>query len=406
LHSVFTKPYNTEADAEKKRTQKAVATAQLITDVLAQTSDDDEYIPAAKVRIGIDSGTALAVNNGRHGNREPLFLGNPANHAAKIAGKGKAQGIFLTNAARQVLGLAELDKPEYTPLTNTEITVCQEAAGLDVSVDSVVREWREDLKNNPLGNISFFSHTPPLSTMDIESLTPANSRRQDAISLYADISGFTAYVADHIDENTEDVVRVLHVVRAELERVLSTEFLGRRVRYIGDCVHGLFCEGTSSKTDEVESVSNATLLAGGLRSSFNAAIERLSEEGYATGVLGLAIGFEYGPMNVTRLGLKGDRIRCSVSRGVIASEAKQRSCYGDETAIGDCAYKVASEAVRKLFTKTQKAKSLDYAEAVDALADAGDETAKKARSLAFIGSPAIAKAQEQSVRPYASGTSN
>ena len=40
--------------------------------------------------------------------------------------------------------------------------------------------------------------------MDIYSLTPANSKRQEMVSLYADIDGFTAYVADHINEKTDD----------------------------------------------------------------------------------------------------------------------------------------------------------------------------------------------------------
>jgi hypothetical protein len=35
LHSLFTKPYNSEDDGEKKRIQRAVATAQLIIDVLS-----------------------------------------------------------------------------------------------------------------------------------------------------------------------------------------------------------------------------------------------------------------------------------------------------------------------------------------------------------------------------------
>ena len=50
--------------------------------------------------------------------------------------------------------------------------------------------------------------------MDIPALTPGNSRRQEAVSIYADIDGFTAYVADNIEENAENVVRVLHVLRA------------------------------------------------------------------------------------------------------------------------------------------------------------------------------------------------
>src|SRR5690606_4393839 len=78
LHAVVTKPYG-DAD-ERERVASAVAIAKLTMDVLAQTGDTDEHIPNAKVRVGIDSGLALAVNNGRRASREPLFLGAPANH--------------------------------------------------------------------------------------------------------------------------------------------------------------------------------------------------------------------------------------------------------------------------------------------------------------------------------------
>jgi hypothetical protein len=101
LHAVFAKPY----DDEKARILKAVATAQLIRDVLTRTGEDsDDPLPPAKTRVGIDSGIALAVNNGRRSSREPLFLGNPANQAAKRAGGGTAEGIFMTNGARAVVG--------------------------------------------------------------------------------------------------------------------------------------------------------------------------------------------------------------------------------------------------------------------------------------------------------------
>ncbi|WP_278069528.1 hypothetical protein [Brevundimonas sanguinis] len=74
LHAVVAKPYGDEAG----RIHRAIAIAQLIIDVLAQTGEEgDEIIPAAKVRVGIDSGVALAVCNGRRGHTEPLFLGPP-----------------------------------------------------------------------------------------------------------------------------------------------------------------------------------------------------------------------------------------------------------------------------------------------------------------------------------------
>lgn len=58
LHSVVPKPY----DSEAARVHRAVAMGQLIIDVLAQTGEDADQ-PAAKVRVGIDTGKALAVNN-------------------------------------------------------------------------------------------------------------------------------------------------------------------------------------------------------------------------------------------------------------------------------------------------------------------------------------------------------
>lgn len=401
LHSVVAKPYGT--DAEKKRICRAVAIGKLIMDVLAETGDDDEDIPNAKVRIGMDTGLALAVNNGRNGNREPLFLGSPANLAAKLASNWSAEGIFLTNGARKAAGIAEVEvgKEGTSPLAADEIAECEREAKLEVGKDQIVKEWRKDNEENPIGTFEFSRPTPPLRNLDISVLTPGNSRRMEAVSVYADVDGFTKFVADHISDEAEDVVKCFHVIRSELDRVASADFGGRRIRFIGDCIHGLLMEGTAYSTDEEQTVSTATLCAGALRSSFDLALERLKANGIATDGLGLAIGFEFGPMTVTRLGMQGSRVRCSVSRGVLASEAEQCRCKGTETAIGPEAYDVGSDAVRKLFGKGRKIADLDYDLAVDSLTADGDKVAKAATVAAYsVSAPAMAKASEQPFRPY------
>ena len=401
LHSLVTKPYNTETDAEAKRIHKAVAIGQLIIDVLDKTGDSDESIPNAKVRIGIDSGQAIAVNNGRSGNREPLFLGEPANLAAKLSGGGSAKGIFLTSNARKAVGLVAVSDPKRTALTKAEIQISQNSADLDVTEAEIVDEWKKDLKKNPIGVFEFSRHTPPFRTMEIASLTPANSRRQEAVSIYADIDGFTAYVKKHIDDNPKDVVRALHVIRAELERVVTSDFDGRRIRFIGDCIHGLICEGTSKTTDVKETISSATLCSGALRSSFDLALEKLASAGIDVSGLGLQIGFEYGWMTVTRLGIQGDRVRCSVSRGVLRSEEQQMRCNNDETAIGQAAYDEGTEAVRLLFGSKRKVSGLDYNEITERLASASDESAKSSKRAAYsITSSAMEKAANRIVTPY------
>ena len=259
LHSVVSKPYDNEAD----RVHRAVAMGQLIIDVLAQTGEDADHL-AAKVRIGIDTGKALAVNNGRRCHREPLFLGVPANHAAKRAGGGKSTGVYLTNEARTAIGLQKVDNEDTNALTSAEITASKDKTKLDVTVDEIVRDWKDDLEKNPIGAFEFSGHTPPFSTLDIETLSVKNSRRQDAATVYADIDGFTAYVAANIasDDSAKHVVRALHVLRGELDAVLHTDFAGRKVRFIGDCVHGLAVEGTAQTTDEKETISNIALCAG------------------------------------------------------------------------------------------------------------------------------------------------
>jgi len=400
LHAIVAKPYSEECEA--MRVHRAVALAQLIIDVLAQTGDEDEHIPNAKVRVGIDSGEALAVNNGRSGNREPLFLGDPANHAAKLSSAGTATGIYLTNHARTAIGLDEMDAPAKTRLTEEEVKSSQEMAGLDITAESVVKDWRKDLEANPIGAFEFSRPTPPLKNLDIAALTPGNSRRFEGVSTYADLDNFTRYVSDNIEDNPENVVRVLHVLRAELDRVLTSDFEGRKIRFIGDCLHGLSLEGTSRTTDDEESVSTAVLCAGAIRSSFDLAIEMLGEEGIDVSSLGLQIGFEFGPLAVTRLGIQGDRVRCSVSRAVRRSESEQGRCGDRETAIGPSAYDAGTQAIRDLFGPTRKIADLDYDTAVDALAENDDKTAKAARAEAFvIAAPAVAKAADTVIKPHA-----
>jgi hypothetical protein len=66
-------------------------------------------------------------------------------------------------------------------------------------------------------------------------------------------------------------------------------------------------EGTAYATDDEGTVSASTLCAGALRSSFGLALERLKANDIDPAGLGLAIGYEFGPMTVTRLGMQGDR---------------------------------------------------------------------------------------------------
>jgi hypothetical protein len=132
-----------------------------------------------------------------------------------------------------------------------------------------------------------------------------------------------------------------------------------------------------------------------MRSSFVLAQEKLKANGTDATSMGLQIGFEFGPMTATRLGIKGELVRCSVSRGVIAAEDEQQRCRGDETAIGPIAYELASEAVRTLFGKTRKRAGLNYDTALAELDQKADKAARAAKAFGAAGllKPAAAPAQ-------------
>jgi hypothetical protein len=99
-------------------------------------------------------------------------------------------------------------------------------------------------------------------------------------------------------------------------------------------------------------------------------------------------------MTVTRLGVKGGLVRCSVSRGVVTAENEQTRCLGAETAIGKTAYDTGNDAVRAIFGTGRKRANLDYDTAVNELSAKNDRAAKAAKAMGSAGllKPAAAAA--------------
>ena len=362
LHAVITKPYGDES--EKSRIDKAIAIADLIIESTKQKREvsGDDSIEAADIRIGIDSGIALAVNNGRNSNREPLFLGDPANHAAKHA-CGRNIGIYLTNNARNVVGISlDTSKDSKTvKLTSSEIEASKMATALHLTSSDVLGA----LKNHEklLSDFNFSRATTPLKDLNFDGLYYKSAKRQEIVSIYADIDGFTNFVSKNISSEIgqQNIVRALHVLRSEMDSTLTNDYKGRRVRFIGDCLHGLICEGSNFNTDHQKSVDVATEAVAGIRSSFNMSLNKLHDTFAIDGIydLGLAIGYEIGEVSLTRVGKKGDASRYAIGISTIESEEAQKVCKGNASKIGSTAYKNLSEKYKGLF-KDQVAADLSY----------------------------------------------
>ena len=319
-------------------------------------------------RVGIDLGPCVAINSGRSDEREPMFIGPAANHAAKLAA-GKDEGIYLSDRVRAVFGLrrtATLAEERAIAATAGELGALRSSAfDLDgrVPVTARLDEWIDEVREKPAGLISprdfkFHQHTPPLRSIDYASLSPSRSIRMPMAAIFADLDGYTAYI-DHCmaTGSLDKAVQLLHVLRSEFNAVVQSDFGGRKVRFIGDCILGILAEGSTSEVDITQTVTRAALCAGALRSSFDLCGTIMAE----AQKLGLAIGFETGPTPVSRIGIRGERsVRVVTSLAVRESEASQCECMGHQTRIGPNAYKNASSAVRILFGPDRTADDLDY----------------------------------------------
>lgn len=356
----------------------------------------------ANFRIGIDVGTCVAINNGTGSEQEPMFLGSAANHAAKLA-YGSEPGLYVSDAVRRILGQPEVGVFEqFRSLSDAEISVNAARRGLDESLvfgvqdrqgftEEIVGSWREEIRRGEFPDFTNPSFTfsykePPLSEIRFKDLMPSNSIRMPLVSIYGDLSGYTDYIDNAVATGQiAGAVRALYVIRAEFQNVVELDFGGRKVRFIGDCIHALVAEGSSTETDSRESVASAAKCAGGLHSSFNLCKSILG----GLDSLGLAVGVELGPTPISRIGIRGDRsVRVASSIATTRSEQMQKDCEHNGVKFGESALSVAPSALNDILSEGYSAE-LDY----------GDVAVCLSATPASVASPNYARAHVPTTSP-------
>ena len=360
MHALVTEPDGNPSG----QVERAVALATKLAEAAKQVGD--AYGFPARIRFGIDHGRCLAMTTGRSHERDTLFLGAPANHAAKKAAEEGEPGVFLADDALRVVGALALAKSHSGEMSLTQAYIRDAARRyrfeiIDKAAASLVEERRQGSDGVVF---QFHRYTPPLAGLKFAELSPARSIRMGMASLFADIDGFTAYVdaaiggGPHLIKNA---VKTVHVIREELNDVLQNDFGGKRVRFIGDCIHG--CLGAGENADDpAKAVDDTAMCAAGMRSSFDLCL-RLAQP---SADLDLAIGIEYGPVPVTRLGTPGnDSVRCAAGRAIIQAERIQQSIEGGGVKMGLVALSHARSAVRKHFGEATRI--ITYPSAADLL---------------------------------------
>ncbi len=359
VHLVVVEPSGREFAQE--RALKALHLAkeiQLLSGMANEEIAKGKY--PAEFRIGIDAGVCAAINGGKGREHEPLFLGSPANHAAKLA-EGSDPGIYISDNVRALLALRPLvsfDLERQIGLDESTIQAVTSrfsAAQTETPASharQLLNEWQEEIHKHHVATggaskFNFHYHQPPLVTIDYDDLSPGSSIRMYLASIFADVDGYTRYIDQAVaNDNVGEAIRALHVIRGELNNVLQEDFKGRKVRFVGDCIHGLIADGNAVRTDNPATVRTAIKCAGAMRSSFHLCQELLP----TIAGLGLAIGLELGPTPISRIGIRGERsVRIASSIATAQSEAMQRECEGHQMGIGPTAYEAVSRDVQQLF---------------------------------------------------------
>lgn len=376
LHCVVVEPVGNES----ARILKALVLAEALQGLVRLANEEIarfDYEP--RLKIGVDSGKCIAINDGKGCEQEPLFLGSAANYAAKLA-DGAGKGTFLSNRVRSIVGLPHLHRgledERSFPLSRGQLNEFRTRAyvgGFDlpghlladqVQLSRLIREWQGDIReqraaSGGASSFQFHAHTPPLRSIDYGRLSPSNSIRMAVASIFADLDGYTAYIDRCMASGRGgEAVRALHVLRGEFHNVLRNDFESRKVRYIGDCMHGILAFGTVGDVDLRRTAREAVKCAAGLQASFEIVQQRLG----GLQELGLATGIEVGETPVSRIGIRGDRsVRVASSTATIQSQAEQERIERSGIAVGPAAFELLSYSERRYFSDRTR-RGVDYDE--------------------------------------------
>jgi class 3 adenylate cyclase len=351
LHSLCYKPYGDEATRAKHAVAMAITLNTYIYEVLNGVFDDlpRKFQSAA----GIAAGKSLVANIGFHGDRERICLGTPANLAAKILGGGNT--IRITDEV--FAHLPELVQEEFVrvdPIAGVEVYQAsglrwgdhQEiASALNVSWDS--DKWKKKTEA--------YRDELPLDEMevawaevkiDVDALTERNSRRSDAVAIFADLDGFTRYVQEAEEDDTVvSLVRELHMIRHEFHAVLKQDFPGIVLQHQGDRVFAILHEPCGENQSEKEKRCRRALDAAiGLQSSMHHVLRPKLPQRKS---LHVAIGLDIGTAIVTRLGKKGKREVVCLGPEVIEAEKLQLKSSAKQVRISQTIYDAIQDATLK-----------------------------------------------------------
>ncbi|MBP6013297.1 MAG: hypothetical protein KBA31_13815 [Alphaproteobacteria bacterium] len=314
------------------------------------------------LRVGIDQGPCIAIANDSGHDTDVVFLGTPANIAAKLA-NGDEAGVYASPGARQVLGLPALatwQEHQRTAVPDLVRGRARKNAGL--LVERAVKDIQGRAQDITPPQFTFQRTELPLARLKFSELSPSRTVRMEMAALFADIDQFTNYVDQSLRSGAgRQVVRTMFVLREEQRAVLRKDYRAKRLRFVGDCVIGLSASGDGVDVSPAKTVEDAVQCAAALHGS----LQVCREEIVGAEPLGLQIGVAYGVSPITRLGIRGDMsVRCAASRSIMEAERHQGMAERGETIVAESALSVSTRVSKLARTNGAVSGSLAAVESV------------------------------------------
>lgn len=323
-HGLVYLPINDKAEHAKR-----AVLAQLIVDRFERVLRDAyPQFDSVRVYSGSDRGLAIGTRNGSYGDRELLFIGSPANKAAKLLPEGGPRRLtqnivdclpesLKKHATKDDLGacaLARRSQAEFETLLNE--------FEIDWSEDASRQRVADDKMQFPLSDIELNGARVKIK---FDDLSIYDSKYVLAATSYGDVSGFTAYVESKRTHDAKaEALRAFHVIRREQAQVVKTDYDAIRVQYQGDRIQGL----THLPEDDDAAIAKSSVeMAIGLQSSFEITLKEALPQ---IAEVGLAVGIGLGKTVATKLGRRAHRDRVCLGEAVSRAEHnEERVTKGD-----------------------------------------------------------------------------
>jgi hypothetical protein len=323
LHAVVYRPIDDDEEIAK--------TALLLVaciDRTVQALNELSEIGDFEVAAGIDLGDAVATMNNVAGDRELLFLGSPANVAAKII----RSGIRVTSRVVEALPddydsyLNDLGNGlSYVELSSDEVDALLEDEDFAWSLAQSKDRLKDDFDRYSADDVKI---SGTQGQIDKSKLGLVNTKRVTGVSVFVDVDGFTKYVEEAYaeDDDLVEAVRSYHVFRSEMRFAAVDDYGALRVQYQGDRMQAVVFLPVD---DEAEIALRAVQLAAGINSSV---AETLAEV-IPDAVRPVAIGADLGEALLFRLGEHGQPDVMCIGEATENAASSQLKLDGKEIGI-------------------------------------------------------------------------